>query len=400
MQTLLGTVVFFAVILGAWGGIHIYLYRRITGTYDLGRRDRRVLMISLAVLASLYFLGRVIQARIDHDIGTFIIWPGAVYLAVLSIGLTFLLAFEIGAALPFRIMIWTGVLSKVTRNPIVAIRRRLLPIVGIVSVVLCAFGTVGALQGPSVTKIELGLAGLPSRLDGFRLVHLSDLHVGGLVGRGYLEKVLDRVEPLDADLIVITGDLSDERHGGNGDVLRMIAGIPSSYGVLSVTGNHEFYIGGESAIATYERYGLPVLRQEHRVVAGGLVVAGVDDPSFLGGPTLVDDAILDALENVQEGLPVVLLSHQPLGVEQAAVAGVDLMLCGHTHGGQVPPFHFLSKVIYGYLSGLYEVGDMRLYVSNGAGFWGPATRLFADPEIVLITIRRTRAPGYSSHNGS
>jgi len=387
MQTWLGAILFFTVILGTWGGIHFYLYYRITRTFDAGPRTRHVLKIALPILASLYFVGRVIQGRVHEDLGTAVIWPGAVYLALMAVFLSLFLLFDLGFALPYWLVNRRAIRAGNRRNLATAVARWFMPIVAVVSLAACTYGTIGALNGPLVSRIEIRLADLPHELDGFRLVHLSDVHVGGLVGHGYLHDVLEKVAPLEADLVVVTGDISDERGGGDGTAIGRIAAIPSTHGVLSVAGNHEYYTGGDTTIEAYRRYGLPVLRQEHVVVAGGLVVAGVDDPVFLGGPTLADEAITKTISRVPDGLPIVLLAHQPLGVEEAAAAGVDLMLCGHTHGGQVPPFHLFSKVIYGYFSGLYRVDDLQLYVSNGAGFWGPATRLFADPEIVLITLR-------------
>lgn len=387
MQTWLGAILFFTVILGTWGGIHFYLYYRITRTFDAGPRVRHVLKIVLPILASLYFVGRVIQGRVHEDLGTAVIWPGAAYLAFMAVFLSLWLLFDLGFALPYWIVKRRRVRAGEIPNLATAIARRLLPTIAVVSLFACIYGTIGALSGPTVNRVEVRLADLPDELDGFRLVHLSDIHVGGLVGHGYLHDMLEKVAPLEADLVVVTGDISDERGGGDGTAIGHIASIPSTHGVLSVAGNHESYTGGETTIEAYRRYGLPVLRQEHVVVAGSLVVAGVDDPVFLGGPTLADAAVHKALKAVPDGLPVILLAHQPLAVEEAAAAGVDLMLCGHTHGGQVPPFHLFSKIIYGYFSGLYQVDDLQLYVSNGAGFWGPATRLFADPEIVLIILR-------------
>lgn len=387
MKTWLGQFLFISMALVLWGGLHVYLYQRITRTYDSNRRVRLALKIALPVLASLYFLGRVLQARIHHEFGTYVVWPGATYLAILAIGFSLLLPFDLCFTLPSWILRRKHLRLPGERDPIRTASRWYLPLVIITAVVASVYGTVGALRGPAVTRLEVQLADLPPAMDGFRIVQLSDLHVGGLVGHGYLEDVLTTAEPLNADLVVATGDISDERNGGDGSAIARIASLNSRFGVLSVTGNHEFYTGGDTTVEAYRRFGLPVLQQEHVVIADGLVVVGVDDPVFLGGPGRVEEALEKATYNVPAGLPVLLLSHQPLGVEKAATAGVDLMLSGHTHGGQVPPFHLFSKLIYGYLTGYYRVQDLQLYVSNGAGFWGPATRLFADAEIVLITLR-------------
>ncbi|NOZ00293.1 MAG: metallophosphoesterase [Deltaproteobacteria bacterium] len=385
MQTWLGTILFFIIVLSLWTGIHVYLYRRIVWTFNTGPGVRLALKIGLPFIGSLYFIGRVVQAKMDHDLGTIIIWPGAVYLALMALFLSQLLVYDIGFALPSWVLARrkiAGSLERVRR-----VGRWLMPLMAIVSVAACVHGTIEALDGPTVKRVEIRMRGLSPRLDGFRVLQISDLHVGGLVGRSYMDKVLDLAQPLESDLVLVTGDVSDERNGGDGTAIERIAAIPSRFGILSVTGNHEYYIGGDATVANYRRHGLPVLRQQHVMKAGGIVVAGVDDPIFLGGPTHSKEAVLKALKGIPDGLPVILMSHQPLAVQEAADAGVDLMLCGHTHGGQVPPFHLLTKLIYGYLTGRYQVGEMTLYVSNGAGFWGPATRVFADPEITLFTLK-------------
>ena len=123
------------------------------------------------------------------------------------------------------------------------------------------------------------------------------------------------------------------------------------------------------------------------MVADGLVVAGIDDPTFLGGRGKVGEAVESALAGRPEGMPVVLLAHQPVGMEDAGGQGVDLALCGHTHGGQLPPFQLLNRIAYPFVQGMHPVGGTRVYVSRGTGYWGPPVRVFAAPEVTRFTLR-------------
>jgi predicted MPP superfamily phosphohydrolase len=223
-------------------------------------------------------------------------------------------------------------------------------------------------------------------MNGFRIVQVSDVHIGETIGPEHLGRIVDVVNGLDADLVVITGDVTDEHNGGDGTLLRLLAGMKSRNGVFVSTGNHEVYSGGVGTVSALEATGMKVLRQAHVVVGGSLVVAGVDDPTFLGGRDKLPEAMATSLNGRPVGLPVVLLSHQPLALQAAADLGVGLMLSGHTHGGQIPPFQLLNRIAYRYISGLHRIGDMFLYVSRGAGYWGPPVRLFADPEVVLIRL--------------
>jgi len=229
---------------------------------------------------------------------------------------------------------------------------------------------------------------MPPSADGFTLGVVSDIHVGDMVTHGYLDRLVRQLDEQQLDLVVLVGDLSDERNGGDGSAFDTLAHIHARHGVVAVTGNHEFYSGGEKVVRALETHGIGLLRNSNRVVADAFVLAGVDDPAFLPrGRSSAAMAIDWAMSGRKDGLPVVLLAHQPLAVQHAADLGVKLMLCGHTHGGQLPPFQFLSGLAYPFLRGLHRIGAMQLYVNNGAGFWGPPMRVFADPEIVRVTLR-------------
>lgn len=380
-------VLFFTIVATTWIGIHLYLYRRVASTFDFGSRARLALKVGLVLFGFLYLLGRFLQTRVDPFLGAVVLWPGALYLGFFSIGVPLLFLFDLIFTLPSVLLTRVGLWSNPGTVDAKKVARCALALIGVATALVGSYGVFQAWAGPVVREVEVPLKGLRPAMDGVRVVQITDLHVGGLVTHGYLVRVLDLVASLGPDLVVITGDLTDEKEGGDGEVLRRIAALKARYGVLTVMGNHEYYIGASRTVAAFERAGLPVLRQSHRVVGDGLVVVGVDDPSFLGGRGKVPQAIRAALAEVPQGFPILLIMHQPLGLEIAAMAGVDLMLCGHTHGGQVFPFHIISRLAYGVLTGVYRIGDMTLVISNGAGFWGPPMRIAAPPDITVVTLR-------------
>ncbi len=384
-------VLFLTVVAAVWVGLHLYLYARLASSFDLGLRSRLALKGGLTLLASLYLVGRLVQTRVDPDLGLLLLWPGALYLGFFSVGVSLLLLFDVGFTLPCRLLTRLGLWSNPGTVDAKVVARYALVVIGLATAVVGGHGVFKAWAGPTVRRIEVLMPGLPKALDGLRVVQVSDLHVGGLVTRGYLDRVVGLVASLHPDLVVITGDLTDEPDGGDGEVLRQVASIEARHGVLAVTGNHEYYVGASRTVAAFERAGIPVLRQSHRVIGGGLVVAGVDDPSFLGGRENVPDALRLALRGVPQGLPVLLLAHQPLALDIAASSGVTLMMCGHTHGGQVFPFHIVSRLAYGVLTGVHRIGNMTLVISNGAGFWGPPMRIAAPPDVVEVTLRTSPA---------
>lgn len=227
---------------------------------------------------------------------------------------------------------------------------------------------------------------------GFRIVQLSDLHIGPTLRERWLRAIVARVNALEPDLIVLTGDIVD---GQVAHVARFAAGfaeLRAEHGVYFCTGNHDVYSGIEAWSEELARLGLHPLRNE-RVAIGEpplFDLAGVDDfaarhRSEGGGPDFER-----ALGGRDESRAVVLLAHQPPAISAAVAHGVDLQLSGHTHGGQLWPFHVFTRLQTAYRAGLYRVADSWLYVSRGTGFWGPPLRVFAPAEITELTLRPPR----------
>lgn len=357
----------------------MYLYFRVASTFALDARGRLVLKIALVTLALLYPTWRLADRFIGSYAGLTLLWPANVWMGLAAMIVSGMVLFDILVLLPMTAF----------RMPYTAfIGRAAFGLITVFAFVLGAFGMSRALSGPRVVKMEIELARLPEHLDGLRIVAFSDIHSGELVRPHFVEEICDLVSNESPDIIVLLGDLSDESPDQMLKNCKCLGQLKTRYGVFAVTGNHEYYRGGDRTVQSLQSLGITVLRQSYQVIDNGLVLVGVDDPSFTTHgradmPALIDET----LRKGPRGLPTILLSHQPVAVEHAASSGVDLMLCGHTHGGQIPPFHLVTGLAYGYLSGLYKVNDMQLYVTNGAGFWGPPMRIFADPEVLSITLR-------------
>ncbi len=234
------------------------------------------------------------------------------------------------------------------------------------------------------------LATLPRALGGFTIVQLSDLHVGMTIGREFVERVVARANALSPDLIALTGDLVD---GPVDDLIgdvTPLGDLRARHGVFAITGNHEYYAGVDGWIAAISRLGIRYLRNERVAIerdGGGFDLAGVDDYGADGYPGHGED-IPRALAGRDPTRAVVLLAHQPRQVHNAAENGVDLQLSGHTHGGQIWPWHYIVKIQQrGLLVGRYDIGDTALYVTRGCGYWGPPVRLFAPLEITRVILR-------------
>ncbi|MBI5211038.1 MAG: metallophosphoesterase [Elusimicrobia bacterium] len=241
-----------------------------------------------------------------------------------------------------------------------------------------------ARRPPAVTAVEVALPRLPKGLDGFTVVQLSDLHIGLTVPVERFEAIVGQVNALSPDLVVLTGDLMDPGPIPEERVAAACAGLKARHGTLAVLGNHEFYHGLGKALEFHQRCGARLLRSEVAVLPGGLQVAGVDD--LMAGRVSREevDAVLSRLDPKS---PSLFLSHQPRMFDLASERGVGLMLSGHTHSGQIFPFGLVVRLSYRYVYGLYRLGGSALYVTSGAGQWGPPMRFLTRTEIVRIVLR-------------
>ncbi|MDH5297734.1 MAG: metallophosphoesterase, partial [Desulfobulbaceae bacterium] len=264
----------------------------------------------------------------------------------------------------------------------------LLPLLAAVTVVGCGWFEARAIR---LERVVLATDKLPPGTDTLRVVQLSDVHLGLLVGEQRLAAILEQVRRAEPDLLVATGDLVD----GQVDDLAGLAGqlreIRPRFGKYAIVGNHEFYAGLEYALGFLREGGFTVLRNEARIVAPGLVVAGVDDRR---AATWVS-AEGSGEEELLSGLPsrrfVLFLKHRPQ-VEPTSIGRFDLQLSGHVHQGQIFPFGLMTRLFFPVEVGVLQpLAHGFLYVNRGAGTWGPPIRFLAPPAVTLIELRAAPA---------
>ncbi|MEW9512399.1 metallophosphoesterase [Streptomyces bacillaris] len=250
------------------------------------------------------------------------------------------------------------------------------------------YGTANVLSGPTVKRVTVPLAKLPRAAHGFRIAVVSDIHIGPILGRAHTRRIVDTINSTSPDLVAVVGDLVDGSVADLGSAAEPLAGLRARHGSFFVTGNHEYFSGAEQWVNHVRELGLIPL-ENARVEMGGFDLAGVND---IAGETEGQGPDFGrALGDRDRSRAAVLLAHQPVVIHDAVRHGVDLQLSGHTHGGQLWPGNYLAELANPTVAGLERYGDTQLFVSRGAGAWGPPVRVGAPADITVVELASRQA---------
>ncbi|MFJ3928246.1 metallophosphoesterase [Streptomyces sp. NPDC090022] len=250
------------------------------------------------------------------------------------------------------------------------------------------YGTYGVLRGPRVKRVTVPLAKLPRAAQGFRIAVVSDVHLSAVLGRAHTERIVETVNRTQSDLIAIVGDLVDGDVGDLRGAAEPLARLRARHGTYFVTGNHEYFSGAQQWIDHVRELGLTPLENARREMPY-FDLAGVND--IAGEREGQGPDFGRALGDRDRSRAAVLLAHQPVVIHDAVRHGVDLQLSGHTHGGQLWPGNYLAELANPTVAGLERYGDTQLYVSRGAGAWGPPVRVGAPSDITVVELASYQA---------
>jgi predicted MPP superfamily phosphohydrolase len=374
MFALFGTF-FLSVLLGS----HYYLYRRLRSSLSLqGRRARRAALGTLGFLATSFPLSYALLYTHYCATTCTIHWLAAVWVGLFLYLFLFSL---LGHLLVFALRV-----SRLVRSETVGKIRRLSFLLGVAAAAtVTGWGIYEARCRASITRVEIPVPDLPDHLAGMTIAQISDVHVGAIIGTERLEEIVDQVNTLDPDLIVITGDLVDRDAGRFSLMKAPLRRLRSRLGVFAVTGNHEYLANVHAAVGQAGAAGIRFLRNERVTLDNGVLLYGVDDPTGRRMGHRVPE-IEEVVGAEASRAIAILLYHRPVRFERAASLGIDLMLSGHTHQGQLWPLTFISRIPFPRQYGLFRHRGSHLFVSRGVGTWGPPMRVGAPPEVVLITL--------------
>jgi predicted MPP superfamily phosphohydrolase len=398
-----GPTVLLAVLL-----LHGYVWWRLVRSTTRPGRVRRRLTVALVVLAALPVLVVLLRGRLPAG-AEVLDWVGYTWL-----GLAFYLFLATLATEPVRVVarLAQGRLDEAAppesgtaagggavredrdvRSPSrrLFLARSLAVGAGAVAVGTAGTGVVLANSAPVVRRVPIRIPRLDPALAGLRIVTFSDGHLSSTYGGRRFERLVETVNAQRPDVVAIVGDLVDGEVSELREDVAPLADLVSDQGVYFVTGNHEYFVDTGQWLRHLSTLGVDVLRNERVPIGrGGATVdlAGIDDRTAAASGLPGHGADLDAaLDGRDDAVPVVLLAHQPVQVEQARAAGVDLQLSGHTHGGQLWPFDYAVLLDQPVVEGWSTHGDTQLYVTAGAGYWGPPMRVGARPEVTVIELQ-------------
>jgi uncharacterized protein len=379
----LNFIIFFSIFILVYGLLNSYVFFRGLHAIPAGSPIRTVYIAAFWVVSLSFIAGRFLERIAITPFSTAVVWVGSFWfaafayftLAALFIDLLRLINYVI----PFFPAFIAGNLA----------RTKAVLAIGVSSVVVIALvaGYINA-KNPRIKSLEIHISKSADSLKTLNVAVASDIHLGTIIGNGRLTRIIDTINSLHADLVLFPGDIVDEDLApvikqNLGETLRT---IKAKYGVYAVTGNHEYIGGVEEAYKYLMDHGIRVLRDEVVTVNGNITLVGREDRSISQFAGRRRKPLAELMANVDKRFPILMMDHQPIGLNEAVDAGVDLQLSGHTHHGQLWPFGWITEAIYEVSWGYKKKNETHFYVSSGVGTWGPPVRLGNTPEIINLRI--------------
>nr|WP_298723563.1 metallophosphoesterase [uncultured Steroidobacter sp.] len=372
----------FLIMLGLLGLLHVYIGLRLLPPLSIGVIGQVVGVLLLLVSWLLIPMGLTVRSRHTNGNGAGgLVWTALIAMGLFSSLLVFTLLRDVVLliAAVFTSVLASGRVQEVSAWIVVA-----------AAVFATLVGFINARRVARVVHVDVPIPNLPAALHGFSIAQISDIHVGPTIRRNYVAGIVATVNRLEADAIAITGDLVDGSVRELASQVEPLAQLRARYGTFFVTGNHEYYSGERAWTRELRRLGMRVLMNEHVVVDHNdakLVLAGVTDFSaHQFDPVHRSDPLAALADAPADAGAKILLAHQPRSAPQAAAAGFDLQLSGHTHGGQFWPWNFFVRFQQPFTAGLDRLGSLWVSTSRGTGYWGPPKRFGAPSEITLIRL--------------
>jgi predicted MPP superfamily phosphohydrolase len=379
----LNFIIFFSVFFLLYGLINFYVFLRGWQALPADSPLRAPYVVAFSILSLSFFAGRLLERSAPGAISTFLVWAGSFWFAALAYFALAAIIIDVLRLVNYGIPIFPSFVSTDIA------RTKLVVLAGIVAVVATAL-TAGYFNARSPQLKTLRIH-IPKHVDSLKALSVavaSDIHLGTIIGTKRLGAIVDTINNLNPDVILFPGDIVDEDlapviRQNLGETLRS---LEAKYGIFAVTGNHEYIGGVEEACKYLSDHNIRVLRDEAVSIREGITLVGREDRSINQFAGKRRKPLSEIVNGVSDSSVVILMDHQPFGLEEAVAHGADLQLSGHTHHGQLWPFHLITNAIYEVSWGYKKKGKTQFYVSSGAGTWGPPVRIGNTPEIIHLQI--------------
>jgi predicted MPP superfamily phosphohydrolase len=363
MEIIVMTILFVFVLLGG----HLFIWHSLCFFYCLKRKTKYYLAIPIFIMPIIFLGSTALTRKFDTEL--------IHYLYVLA---TAWLGMAIYLIQSF-IIAW--IIYYFIKNKFKIKKHYFATTVIIFVLIIITYGLVNG-QVIKIKNIEIKINNLPSSLENKKIVHLTDIHLGAINRQAYMERIIKKTEEIKPDYIFLTGDYLDGTSPNSEKFIPLLASLNEIAQVYFITGNHEDYDSIENLSELVKNTECIILENEITTDDGMQIIG-------FSYTEKNEDYNLELFKKLNQGLPSILLTHDPVLMNEAKENDIDLHLSGHTHRGQIFPANFLTYLIYGrYQYGLNIDGDYKQYTSSGTGTWGPPLRILTDNEIVVFTLKK------------
>ncbi len=374
-------ILFFSIFFLVYGLVNYYIIKR--GLAIVSPAFKTLYLIVLIFFAVSFIAGRFLERTDIPVLPQILTWAGSFWIAFMLYFFLSLVFVDLLRLINHFTHIFPAFITGNTE--------RAKKITGL-AIVLITFITVAAghinTYFPVIKRLDLAINKKAGNLKELNIVMVSDLHLGSILGDSFLTRIMEKSNSLNPDLVLFAGDVVDEDIGSilKDHIGPTLKKFKSTYGLYAITGNHEYFSGADAAAKYLTEHGVVMLRDSVAEIDNSFYLVGREDRQK-NATGKKRKELAELVKNINPSLPVILMDHQPFKLEEAVNAKVDLQLSGHTHNGQMWPFNYITDMVYEVGWGYKKKGETNIYVSCGAGTWGPPVRTGSRPEIVFIKLR-------------
>lgn len=373
--------IFFGIVLSVYGLLNFYILRR--GLSVIPESYKSLFLFSGIFVVVSFIAGRFLERVWISFFSETLIWIGSLWIAFMVYFFLALIIVDLFRLINFIIPFFPSFLTDNIEKT-----KRVTALVVFILVTVTVVGGYINTKMIVAKKYNLKIKKHAGELKSLNVVMASDIHLGTILGKSFLNNIVNRINELKPDIILLAGDIIDEDLAAviKNNVGEELIQLKSKYGVYAITGNHEYIGGVENAYKYLIAHGVNVLRDRYEKIDNSFYVVGREDRSIRQFAGRQRKELKDIMAGIDKSFPVIMMDHQPFGLNEAQENGVDLQLSGHTHNGQLWPFNYIIEKIYDLGWGYKTNGNTHYYVSCGVGGWGPPVRTGSRPEIINIKL--------------